>query len=69
MPQTGATVIGVAADAVEQVVRPDTGQTVVNLGSSALGVAAEAIPYGKTIAPVTNEAIEVIKNSPLSTAV
>jgi hypothetical protein len=59
----GATVIGVAADAVEQLVRPDTGQTLTNLVGSGLQEAANNNPIGKIVSPITNEAIEAWKKS------
>ena len=65
----GATAIGMAADAVEQVVRPDVGKTTVDLGGSAIGVAIDAVPHGKLVAPLTNEAIEILKNSQLGDAI
>jgi len=65
----GATAIGVAADAVEQMARPNTGQTTVNLGGSAIGIAIDAVPNGKLIAPITNEAIETLKNSWIGNAI
>lgn len=52
----GATVIGVGADVVEQVVRPDTGQTVVNSAGTVIGeIANKKLPAA---APITNEVIE-----------
>jgi filamentous hemagglutinin len=59
----GATVIGVGADAVEQVVRPDTGQTVTNLFGASLQEAANNTPIGKVASPITNELIETWKKS------
>jgi hypothetical protein len=61
----GATVIGVAADVVEQVMRPDTGQAAVNLGGSLIGIAIDAVPNAKFVTPVTNEVVEAIKSSPV----
>jgi filamentous hemagglutinin len=58
---TGATVIGVAADAVEQMVRPDTGQTVVNLIGTASSTLIEKLPGGAAVAPITNEIVEGMK--------
>ena len=61
---TGATLIGVGADVVEQIARPDTGQTVVNsLGTVALEQVNKKIPGA---APVANEIVETIKNSETS---
>jgi hypothetical protein len=59
----GATAIGIAAAAVEQVVRPNAGQTVVTLGGTAIGIAIDVVPQGKLLAPITNEAMEALKNS------
>jgi hypothetical protein len=59
----GATVIGVAADAVEQVVRPDVGQTIINLAGTGLQEAVNNNPVGKVVAPFTNEIVEAWKQS------
>jgi len=59
----GATVIGVGADAVEQVVRPDAGATVTNAAGIILQTAAEQVPGGKAVSPITNELIEIWKKS------
>ncbi len=57
----GATVIGVAADVVEQVMRPDAGQTGVSLlGTTASEAANRVFPIA---APITNEIIENFKGS------
>jgi hypothetical protein len=57
----GATVIGVAADVVEQLARPDVGQAVVNLiGTTAVEAANKAVPIA---APITNEVVELLKNT------
>jgi filamentous hemagglutinin len=57
----GATVIGVGADAVEQLVRPDTGQTTVNLLGTVTGEAVnKVLPIA---APLTNEIVEGLKGS------
>lgn len=54
----GATVIGIGADAVEQVMRPDTGQAVTNSTSLVLQTALEKVPMGQMLAPITNELIQ-----------
>jgi filamentous hemagglutinin len=57
----GATVIGVGADAVEQLMRPDTGQTTVNLLGTVTGEAVnKVLPIA---APLTNEIVEGLKGS------
>jgi len=57
----GATVIGVGADAVEQLVRPDMGQTIVNsMGNVLSDQLTNKIPGA---AVVTNELIEAAKSS------
>lgn len=60
---TGATVIGVGADAVEQLVRPDAGQAVTNAAGIIITTAVEQVPGGKAVSPITNELIEIWKNS------
>jgi filamentous hemagglutinin len=59
----GATVIGVGADVVEQVMKPNVGQTSANLLGFGVGVSIEPLPGGKIVAPLTNEIIEAVKNS------
>jgi hypothetical protein len=59
----GATAIGVAANAVEQVMRPNTGEVVTNSGSLILQTATEQIPGGRILTPITNELLEVWKSS------
>ena len=59
----GATVIGFGADVVEQVMKPNTGQTLVNLIGTGAGTLVEQLPGGKVVAPLTNEIIEAGKNS------
>jgi filamentous hemagglutinin len=57
----GATVIGVGADAVEQLVRPDMGQTGVNAAGSAVSeIVNKRVPV---LAPITNEIVEAAKAS------
>ena len=65
----GATVIGVAADAVEQMARPNTGQTVVNLVGAGLQEAADNNPVGKVVAPLTNEIVEAWKQTGASQSI
>ena len=59
----GATVIGVGADVVEQVVRPDLGQTVVNGSGIFLQRLVESTPTGRLTLPITNEVIEMWRAS------
>lgn len=59
----GATAIGFGADVVEQVMRPNVGQTSANLIGFGVGVSIEPLPGGKVVAPLTNEIIEAVKNS------
>lgn len=59
----GATFIGFGADFVEQVVRPNPGQTTVNLLGNGANLILEPVPGGKLATPITNEIIESIKNS------
>ena len=65
----GATVIGFGADVVEQLVRPDTGQVVVNASSLILQTLAEQTPIGKVATPITNEILEAWKISGSSLSV
>ena len=59
----GATAIGVAADAVEQVVKPSLSGATTNAIGTIVQTATEQIPGAKTVAPITNELIEIWKNS------
>ena len=59
----GATVVGFGADAVEQAMRPNIGQTSINLIGFDVGASIEPLPGGKIVAPLTNEVIETVKNS------
>jgi len=59
----GATVIGVGADAVEQLVRPDMGQTGVNSAALIVQTVVEHVPNSGLVAPVTNELVEAWKAS------
>ncbi|PUE12944.1 hemagglutinin repeat-containing protein [Limnohabitans sp. T6-20] len=59
----GATVIGVAADVIEQVARPDLGVTTTNTAGTIVQTAVERIPGSKAVTPITNELIEMWKNS------
>lgn len=59
----GATVIGVAADVVEQMARPDVGVTTTNAVGTIIQTAVERLPGAKGVAPITNEIIEAWKNS------
>lgn len=59
----GATVIGVAADAAEQMARPNLWSTTKNAAGIIVQTAAEGLPGGKAVAPITNELIELWKNS------
>ncbi|NMM07116.1 hemagglutinin repeat-containing protein [Polaromonas sp.] len=59
----GATVIGFGADVVEQVMKPNVGQTSANLIGFGVGVSIEPLPGGKVVAPLTNEIIEAVKSS------
>ena len=59
-----ATVVDFGAKVVEQIARPDVGKGVVDVGATGAGAAAERIPrVGPLIAPVSNELIELWKNS------
>ena len=55
----GATVIGVGADVVEQIVRPNLGQAVVNGSGAFLQNLVESTPTGRLTLPITNEVIEM----------
>ncbi|MDT7515035.1 DUF637 domain-containing protein [Rhodoferax mekongensis] len=59
----GATVIGVGADAVEQLVRPDIGQTGVNSAALIVQTVVEHVPNSGLVAPITNELVEAWKTS------
>lgn len=59
----GATAIGFVADVVEQIARPDTGQTSINLSGTGAMLLVEQLPGGKLVAPITNEVVEAGKNS------
>jgi filamentous hemagglutinin len=59
----GATVIGVGADAVEQLVRPDIGQTGVNSAALIVQTVVEHVPNSGLVAPITNELVEAWKAS------
>ncbi|PQA75676.1 DUF637 domain-containing protein [Rhodoferax sp. TS-BS-61-7] len=59
----GATVIGVGADAVEQLVRPDMGQTATNSASLIVQTVVEHVPNANLVAPITNELVESWKAS------
>jgi filamentous hemagglutinin len=63
----GATAIGIAAAAVEQVVRPNAGQTLVTLGGTVLLEQASTRVPGAAL--ITNEIIEALKDSDLGSAV
>ena len=59
----GATVVGVGADALEQITRPNNGQTLVNSISTAISEQInKRLPMA---APITNEILEIGKTSPL----
>lgn len=58
-----ATAIGVAADAVEQVVRPDMGRAFTGGVATTVQTASEGTPIGQTLAPITNELLEAWKAS------
>lgn len=59
----GATAIGMAAGTVEQLARPNTGQTVVDMGGLIIQTATERLPYGQITAPATNELLEMWRAS------
>jgi filamentous hemagglutinin len=59
----GATAVSVAADAVEQLARPNTGKVVVDSAATIVQTAVEKIPGAGAVAPITNEVIEAWKNS------
>ena len=65
----GATVVSVAADTVEQVVRPDTGQVVTGSGVLTLQSLAEKTSVGRIVTPITNEILEAWKASGSALAV
>lgn len=63
----GATVIGVGADAVEQFVRPDLGQTGINAAGAAVSeIINKKVPV---LAPITNEIVEAAKASDVSKSI
>ena len=65
----GATVIGLGADAVEQIARPNTGQVIVNSTSLIVQTLTERLPYGGVVTPITNEILEAWKASGSSMSV
>ena len=59
----GATVVGIGADALEQIARPNNGQTLVNSISTTI---SEQINKKLPVAaPITNEILEIGKSSPV----
>ncbi|GLC91833.1 hypothetical protein Tamer19_12410 [Cupriavidus sp. TA19] len=64
-----ATAANLAITAIQQVAKPNPGGLAADTISAGLGEAANAIPgYGKALAPVVNEFIELGKNSAASSA-